>query len=96
MILSGKQKRYLRSLAVNEKAIFQIGKEGLSENLFDSLNEALKARELVKVSVLKTCEIELNEIVFDLCAHSGAQLVQVIGKTIVLYKPGRPKKIILP
>lgn len=96
MILSGKQKRYLRSLAVNEKAIFQIGKEGLSENLFDSLNEALKARELVKVSVLKTCEIELNEIVIDLCAHSGAQLVQVIGKTIVLYKPGRPKKIILP
>ncbi|MBQ6335151.1 MAG: ribosome assembly RNA-binding protein YhbY [Erysipelotrichaceae bacterium] len=95
-MLSGKQKRYLRSLAVNEKAIFQIGKEGLSENLFDSLNEALKARELVKVSVLKTCEIELNEIVIDLCAHSGAQLVQVIGKTIVLYKPGRPKKIILP
>ena len=64
-MLTGKQKRYLRSLAVNEKAIFQIGKEGLSENLYVSLKEALKARELVKVSVLKTCEVEMNEIVID-------------------------------
>ena len=65
-MLTGKQKRYLRSLAVNEKAIFQIGKEGLSENLYVSLKEALKARELVKVSVLKTCEVEMNEIKIEL------------------------------
>ncbi len=96
MILNGKQKRYLRGLAVNEKAIFQIGKDGLNENLYRSLSEALKARELVKISVVKTCETELNEVVIDLCAHTGAQLVQVIGKTIVLYKAARPKKIILP
>jgi len=96
MILTGKRKRFLRALAVNEKAIFQIGKDGLNENLYRSLNEALKAREMVKISILKTCELETNEVVIELCAHTGASLVQTIGKTIVLYKPARPRKIILP
>lgn len=95
-MLNGKQKRYLRSLAVNEKALFQIGKDGLSQNLFDSLKEALKARELVKISVLKTCELSINEISIDLCANTGAQLVQKIGKTLVLYKASKDKKILLP
>ena len=95
-MLNGKQKRYLRSLAVNEKALFQIGKDGLSRNLFDSLKEALKARELVKISVLKTCELSMNEISIDLCANTGAELVQKIGKTLVLYKTSKEKKIVLP
>ncbi|MBR0418544.1 MAG: ribosome assembly RNA-binding protein YhbY [Erysipelotrichaceae bacterium] len=95
-MLSGKQKRYLRSLAVNEKAIFQIGKDGLNDNLYKSLREALLARELVKVSVLKTCENDMNEIAVELCANTGAELVQTIGKTLVLYKRSKENKIILP
>lgn len=95
-MLSGKQKRYLRSLAVNEKAIFQIGKDGLNDNLYKSLKEALLARELVKVSVLKTCDLDMNEIVVDLCANTSAELVQIIGKTVVLYKRSKENKIILP
>ncbi len=95
-MLTGKQKRYLRSLAVNEKAIFQIGKEGLNSNLYNSVKEALKARELVKVSVLKTCETDMNEIKIDLCANTGSELVQVIGKTLVLYKQSKEHKILLP
>ena len=95
-MLTGKQKRYLRALAVNEKAIFQIGKDGLNEHLFISLKEALKTRELVKVSVLKTCETDMNEIVIDLCANTKAELVQKIGKTLVLYKPSREHLIDLP
>ena len=95
-MLTGKQKRYLRSLAVNEKAIFQIGKDGLNEHLFTSLKEALKARELVKVSVLKTCETDMNEILIDLCAKTGAEPVQMIGKTLVLYKPSWDRIIPLP
>ena len=95
-MLNGKQKRYLRSLAVNEKALFQIGKEGLSQNLFNSIKEALKARELIKISVLKTCELSMNEISIDLCANTGAELVQKIGKTLVLYKASKEKKIVLP
>ena len=95
-MLNGKQKRYLRALAVNENAIFQIGKDGLSENLYQSVREALKTRELVKISVLKTCETDMNEIAVELCANTGAELVQKIGKTIVLYKRSKERKIILP
>ena len=95
-MLNGKQKRYLRALAVNEKAIFQIGKDGLNDHLYTSVKEALKARELVKVSVLKTCETEMNEIMVELCANTGADLVQKIGKTLVLYKPSRNRIITLP
>lgn len=96
IMLNGKQKRYLRSLAVNEKAIFQIGKEGMNPNLYTSLKEALKARELVKISVLKACETDMNEIVIDLCANTGAELVQVIGRSVVLYKRSKERKIVLP
>ena len=95
-MLSGKQKRYLRSLAVNEKAICQIGKDGLDENLYKAVKENLKARELVKVSVLKSCELEMNEIAVELCANTGAELVQKIGRTLVLYKQSKERLILLP
>ncbi|MBR3250477.1 MAG: ribosome assembly RNA-binding protein YhbY [Erysipelotrichaceae bacterium] len=95
-MLSGKQKRYLRSLAVNEKAICQIGKEGLDANLFKAVKENLKARELVKVAVLKSCELEMNEIAVELCADTGAELVQKIGRTLVLFKQSKERLILLP
>lgn len=95
-MLSGKQKRYLRSLAVNEKAICQIGKEGLDDNLFKAVKENLKARELVKVAVLKSCELEMNEIAVELCADTGAELVQKIGRTLVLFKQSKERLILLP
>lgn len=95
-MLNGKQKRYLRSLAVNEKAIFQIGKDGLSENLFLNVNEALKARELVKISVLKTCEADIKEISSVLVSNTNSELVQVIGRTLVLYRESKEHLIQLP
>ena len=95
-MLNGKQKRYLRSLAVNEKAACQIGKDGLTENVILSIKESLKAKELVKIAVLKSCEADFNEIVIDACACSNADLVQTIGRCIVLYKPSKEHKIILP
>lgn len=96
MMLTGKQKRYLRSLAVNERAIFQIGKDALSYNLYNSLKQALKTRELVKVSVLKTCDLDMNELKIELCANTSSELVQSIGKTLVLYKPSKDRIIKLP
>ena len=95
-MLSGKQKRYLRAMAVNQKAIFQIGKDGLNNNLYKSVKEALKTRELVKISVLKTCELDMNEIIIELCAHTSSELVQKIGKTLLLYKPSKERIIKLP
>ena len=95
-MLTGKQKRYLRSLAVTQKALFQIGKDGLNTNIYQAIKEALKTHELVKISVLKTCELEFNEIVIDICANTKSELVQTIGKTIVIYKQSKERKIILP
>lgn len=95
-MLTGKQKRYLRGLAVNKKAIFQIGKDGLSKELIQGLNDAIKKQELVKVSILKTCESDINEIELDIISGTKAELVQKIGKTLVLYKKSKEPKIILP
>lgn len=95
-MLNGKQKRYLRGLANKLPSTFQIGKDGLSENLLKSLDEALKANELVKISVLKTCETSLNEIEIDICANCHCELVQEIGKTILIYRRSKDNKIILP
>lgn len=95
-MLNGKQKRYLRSLANKLPASFQIGKDGLSDNLLEGILEALIANELVKISILKTCSVPLNEIEIEICAYCGCELVQEIGKTILLYKRSKDNKIILP
>lgn len=95
-MLNGKQKRYLRGLASEEKAIFQIGKDGLSDNLIEQVDNALKARELVKISVLKNSAVDLEETAFDLARLTHSELVQIIGRTIVLFKQAKDTKILLP
>ena len=95
-MLTGKQKRYLRSLAVNEKALVQIGKDGLTDNIIESIKQVLKAKELVKISILKSCETNMNEILIDILAMTSSELVQTIGKTIVIYKPSKERIIKLP
>lgn len=95
-MLNGKQKRFLRAMASKEKAIVQVGKEGLSYNLFNTLKNALDARELVKVSVLKSCDEEIRTIAIDLSANSNSEIVQVIGRSIVLYKASKEQLIKLP
>ena len=96
-MLTTKQKAYLRSLAMNERAIFQIGKDGLNENLIETVENALRARELIKISVLKTAPIQdFKELAFDLAMHTHSEVVQIIGRTIVLYKKSREPKILLP
>ena len=95
-MLNGKQKRFLRSLALNERAIFQLGKDGLSDNYIEQINNALGARELVKISVLKSGTSDLKEVSFDLARLTKSEVVQIIGRTIVLYRKGKSPKIILP
>ncbi len=95
-MLNGKQKRYLRALAVNEKALFQIGKEGLTENLIVSLKQALAKRELLKIAVLKSCEIPENELIIDLLAATGSELVQHVGRNMIIFKRSKEKVIDLP
>lgn len=96
-MLTGKQKRYLRSQAHHLDAIFQIGKGGLNDQLVRHINEAIEVRELMKVSVLNNCSEEPKQLGAELAEAAGAELVQVIGRTIILYKESREhKQIELP
>lgn len=96
-MLTGKQKRYLRSLAHHLDPIFQVGKGGVNENMIRQISDALEARELLKVSVLQNCEEDKEVVAEKLTKGTHAELVQVIGNTIVLYKESKEnKKIELP
>ena len=95
-MLTSKQKSYLRSLAQTEPALFQIGKEGLSDNLLSGISDYLKANELVKVSVLKSCDTSINEIEIDVCSTCKCELVQCIGRTLIFYRRSKEHKIVLP
>ena len=95
-MFTGKQKRYLRSLASSEAAMFQIGKEALSDNLIHMVDQAFNTHELIKLRVLKTCPVDVKELAFDLSMNTGSEIAQIIGHTIVLYRQADEPRIILP
>ena len=95
-MLNTKQKVFLRSLAQNERPLFQIGKDVISDNLVTTVNNAFRNRELIKISVLKTAGDDLKEIAFDLARLTKSEVVQIIGRQIVLYKRNKEPQIILP
>lgn len=96
-MLTGKQKRYLRSLAHHLTPIFQVGKGGVNENMVKQIGEALEARELIKVSILPNNLDDKHEVAGTLARKTGAELVQLIGHTVVLYKESKEQKtIVLP
>lgn len=92
-MLSGKQKRYLRSLGMKIKPVVIIGKENITGNLIESLDVALEAHELVKIKVLETCSLPLKEISADLAEVTESELVQKIGRTILLYRQSVDNKL---
>lgn len=93
-MLTGKQKRLLRSKAHHLNPIFQVGKGGVNENMIKQISEALEARELIKVSILQNCEMDKDEVAEDLVKGTKAELVQIIGHIIVLYKESEENKTI--
>ncbi|MDZ5712294.1 ribosome assembly RNA-binding protein YhbY [Jeotgalibacillus haloalkalitolerans] len=96
-MLTGKQKRFLRAEAHNLSPIFQVGKGGVNDNMIKQISEALEVRELIKVSILQNCEQDKDEVAEALSKGAKAELVQLIGHTVVLYKESREnKKIELP
>ena len=95
--MTSKQRAYLKSLASNISAIFQIGKSGISENLINQLNDALEARELIKITVLETAPEAVKDLGNQLAEKTNSTLVQTIGSKIVLYRQKKKdSKIILP
>ena len=95
--MTSKQRAYLKSLASNLDPIFQVGKFSLTPELTDAIGEAFNNNELIKIAVLKNCLDDPKEIAQTVAERTHSQLVQVIGKKFVLYKPDKDKpKIELP
>lgn len=96
--MTTKQRAYLKSLAMTMDPVFQIGKNCVTPEVTQAVAEALEARELIKLSVLQNCVDDPKEMAAVLAERTKSQVVQVIGKKIVLYKEGKDnkKKIQLP
>ena len=95
--MTSKQRAYLKSLASKLNPIFLVGKSSLTPEFTEAINEAFNNNELIKIAVLKNCADDPLEIGEVLSERTHSQLVQVIGKKIVLYKPDKDKpKIVLP
>ena len=97
--MTSKQRAYLKGLAMTMEPVLQIGKSGATPELTSAVAEALEARELIKLGVLKNCIDGANELAAVLAERTHSQVVRVIGKKIVLYKPAREeknRKIVLP
>lgn len=96
--MNTKQRAFLKSIAMTTDPIFQIGKSSLTPELTDAVGEALDKRELVKISVLQNCMDDPKEMAQILADRTHSEVVQVIGKKIVLYREGKDdkKKIELP
>jgi len=91
--MTSKQRAYLKGLAMDLEPIFQIGKSSLTPEFTQAVREAVDARELIKIAVLKNCTDVPMELADMLAERTGSQVVQVIGKKIILYKEARdPKK----
>jgi len=95
-MLTNKQKSVLRALGNTERALFQIGKEGMSYNLIKTVADSLEAHELVKISVLKSCDTDVRELAFDLANGTRSEVVQIIGRTFLLYRTSKKRRIELP
>lgn len=86
MALSGKQKRYLRSLAHHLTPVVQVGKSGVTGTLLEQVDLALESHELIKVSVLDTSPLDRDEVGQVLTEETFAEWVQSIGRIVVLYR----------
>ena len=96
-LLTSKQRSYLTGLASREEALFQVGKSGITPEVCEAVSEALSARELVKIKLLKNCFDDVREAARMLSERTRSELVTVIGRAVVLYRPSKEnKRIELP
>lgn len=97
-MITSKQRAYLKGLAMTMDPILQLGKGGLTPENTASVDVALAARELIKINVLQNCLEDSRQMAETLAERTRSQVVQVIGRKIVLYREGKDdkKKIVLP
>lgn len=94
--LTGKQNRFLRGLGHGLRPFVMIGKLHLSDDVVSATNEALKAHELIKVKIQEGCLEDRKTVAAELAAETGSAVVQILGKTFLLYRPGDDQIIALP
>ena len=97
MTLTSKQRAFLKGLAADLEPVFQIGKSGVTPEVTSAITEAFNTHELIKITVLKNCLDDVREVANTVAERTRSDLVQVIGRKFVLYKPFKDEpKIILP
>lgn len=94
--LTGKQNRFLRGLGHGLHPFVMIGKQHLSDEVVKATNEALEAHELIKVKIQEGCLVDRKTVAADLAAETGSAIVQILGKTFLLYRPSENRTISLP
>lgn len=96
-MLTGKQRSYLKGIANRLEPIFQVGKNGITENFIKQVDDALEKREIIKIKVLNNSLLDAKEVASEVAKKTNAEFVQSIGNKFVLYRESkRNKKIILP
>ena len=93
--MTSKQRAYLMKLASNLNPVFQIGKASLTPEITAAIDECFNNNELIKISVLKNCMDDPRAIAEAVGERTHSQVIQVIGKKIVLYKPNKDKPVIV-
>lgn len=93
-MLNPKQRAFLRKMAQTMQPIFQVGKNGISDNQVEQIINALEARELIKITLLNTIPNEKHAIAEELSIRTGADVVHLIGNKLTLYKESTKKPTI--
>lgn len=88
-MLTSKQRAFLRGLGNEIEPILQIGKGGITEQVIQQADDALEARELIKLRVLRNATMSLAEVTDALCEATGAEPVQQVGRVALLYRPSK-------
>ncbi len=98
MNLTSNQRKFLEAIANKLSPIVRIGKQGLEAKIVSSVNEAFNSHELIKIKILDSAPVTAAEVAQTAIEGSGASLVRIIGRVILLYRPfvGKPRKIELP
>lgn len=98
MKLTSSQRKYLESIANHLEPLVRVGKNGLESKVISSISEAFNSHELIKIKLLDSSPNEAKEVAGEAIKATGAVLVRIIGRVIILYKAfeNKPKKIELP
>ncbi|MCI8716720.1 MAG: ribosome assembly RNA-binding protein YhbY [Lachnospiraceae bacterium] len=87
--MTSKRRAYLKGCAMTLDTILHIGKSGVTPEITQSVQEALEARELVKLNILKNCMYDIREIAETLADRTHSEVIQVIGRKIILFKEAK-------